>query len=208
MEGSFLNPMHFHPVFTHIIGLIFEQLDEKSLSTCRIVAKSWQKYIDNKNNTWIQIVNAPRILEDENTYLHLSAKTGQTKMFEKILEKEDVKNPKNQDGETPFHVVCKYGHLKMADKMILMSTEFNMNLNTKNNRVMTPFDLACREGQLQIMELLLQKSVDFNIELNGSFNFYFACVYGNSEVAKFLIQKSVEFDTRLLKIMEELKLST
>ena len=41
------------------------------------------KCIDDKKYTWIQIVNIPKILQHDKTYLHLSAKKGQTEKFEK-----------------------------------------------------------------------------------------------------------------------------
>ena len=34
--------------FAHIAEQIFQQLDDKSLTNCREVAKSWQKFIDDR----------------------------------------------------------------------------------------------------------------------------------------------------------------
>ena len=85
--------------FPHIAMQIFEQLDNKSLTNCREVANSWQKFIDERNMSWIRIVDLPRtLLSDrymhghyvhgneyrthDNTYLHLAAKTGQRVIFE------------------------------------------------------------------------------------------------------------------------------
>jgi hypothetical protein len=69
----------------HIAENIFEQLDEKSLSNCREVAKSWQNCIDRRNLVWIRIVNVPKILQNGDTYLHIAAKTGQIKVYNSIL---------------------------------------------------------------------------------------------------------------------------
>ena len=69
----------------HIAENIFEQLDEKSLSNCREVAKSWQNCIDRRNLVWIRIVNVPKILQNGDTYLHIAAKTGQVKVYNSIL---------------------------------------------------------------------------------------------------------------------------
>ena len=69
----------------HIAENIFEQLDEKSLSNCREVAKSWQNCIDRRNLVWIRIVNVPKILKNGDTYLHIAAKTGQVKVYNSIL---------------------------------------------------------------------------------------------------------------------------
>ena len=61
MEESILNPLDFHPRFSHITEQILEQLDNKSLTNCREVAKYWQKVIDDRKLSWIRIVNFPII---------------------------------------------------------------------------------------------------------------------------------------------------
>ena len=96
MEEPILNPLVFYPRFPHIPELIFEQLDDESLTDCREVSKSWQKCIDNKKFSWVHIVNIPTTLKYGNTYLHVAAKTGQLVMFEKILEFKEIKNSKNK----------------------------------------------------------------------------------------------------------------
>ena len=55
--------------FLHIAERVFEQLDDKSIKNCREVGKIWQDCIDNKKLSWIPIVNIPRILKNEDTYL-------------------------------------------------------------------------------------------------------------------------------------------
>ena len=113
-----LSPLVFYPRFAHVTEQIFEQLDQKSLSNCKEVSKSWKEIIDHKNLPWIQIVNVPKIVENGETYLHHAAKTGQSEMFVKILEGETVKNPKNNSKATPFHHVCFHGHLKIAKMLV------------------------------------------------------------------------------------------
>ena len=194
MAGNFLNPLEFYPRFHHITDQIYEQLDTKSLKNCRKVSKLWQKCIDDKKYTWIQIVNIPKILQKEDTYLHLSAKRGQTKMFENILDKEDVKNPKNQDGDTAFHYVCQNGHLKIANIIILRSAELNFDLNAKNKHGITAFNFACRRGQSKIVEMLVDISAEFNIEMNVKDNcgftaFHEACRNGHRQLADILIKQ-------------------
>ena len=50
--------------------------------------------------------------------MHAAAMIGQFVLFNKIFEIEGEKNPKNKAGETPFHLVCQYGHTKIADMLI------------------------------------------------------------------------------------------
>ena len=73
--------------FPHIAEQIFEQLDNKNLSKCREVNKSWKNFIDNKNYTWIRIVNIPTVLKKGNSYAHLAAKTGQIGVLKHIPSK-------------------------------------------------------------------------------------------------------------------------
>ena len=89
--------------FPHIAEQIFCQLDNKSLTKCREVTKSWQKFIDDKNLPWIRIVNVPTVQKNGDSYLHVAGKYGQTTMFLMILEDEDVNDQKNYRGNTPFH---------------------------------------------------------------------------------------------------------
>ena len=50
--------------------------------------------------------------------MHAAAIIGQFVLFNKIFEIEGEKNPKNKAGETPFHLVCQYGHTKIVDMLI------------------------------------------------------------------------------------------
>ena len=81
-------------IFPHIFEKIFQQLDNASLLNCRLVNKVFQEFIDERNYAWIRIVNIPRVLQKRNSYLHVAAKTGQTKLFVIIANEEPDKNKK------------------------------------------------------------------------------------------------------------------
>ena len=107
--------------FNHIADKIFEQLDIKSIKDCREVCKLWQEQIDNKKFLWIPIaikLLCPSNFVNGNTYLHVAAKSGHSKMFEAILINEDMKSPTNHSGHTPFHLICAYGHSNLARTLI------------------------------------------------------------------------------------------
>ena len=97
------------------------------------------------------------ILIDGNTYLHLAAKTGQTEMFETILNTESDKNPRNDYCTTPFHLICSNGNFKFAELLLrkLMPTTnatsdiydlvmiiHDNNLNLKSNFKDTGYSLS------------------------------------------------------------------
>ena len=129
--------------FPHVAEQIFEQLNNISLTKCREVEKSWQTFIDDKNLPWIRIVNIPTTLRfgntRGNTYLHVAVQKGQVAMFEYLFQKEEVKNPKNELGVTPFHNVCRLGHFKIAKILINKYHELEnksrnlLELNSKDN---------------------------------------------------------------------------
>ena len=140
--------------FAHVVERIFVQLDDKSLAKCREVEKSWKKFIDERNYPWIRIVEIPKVyLKYGFTYLHLAAQTGQTEMFQLLIDKEDdEKNPQNENGQTPFHLCCSYGHSRIVDIILKNSIKSNIcNLSAKDHECgWTAFHFACNHGQTHI----------------------------------------------------------
>ena len=193
---------NFFMIFPQIAQQIFEQLDSKNLVNCREVAKSWQEHIDNKKLNWIQIVEIPTVLQYEDTYLHVAAKTGQTEMFEMILENEEKKNPRNRFGVTPFHQICRNGFLQLAEMIVQESYELNIELNSKDGSGRTAFHEACRKGQPEIVEILIEKIREINIEPNakddyGLTAFHLACLNDDPKVIEMIIENSKELNVDL-----------
>ena len=46
-----------------------------------------------------------------------AAKTGHFEMLKKSLENEDANDQRNEKGETPFLLSCKYGHFRVAEML-------------------------------------------------------------------------------------------
>ena len=46
--------------------------------------------------------------------------------LKKLLEDQEIKNPKNADGLTPFHVACKEGHLDIAERLVRNFTKLKI----------------------------------------------------------------------------------
>ena len=143
--------------FTHIAEDILEQLDNKRLISCREVSKSWQEFIDQKKFSWIRLVNMPTLLNNGNKYLHFAAKAGQIKLFNDVFESEEVKDPKNDNGVTPFHIVCSYDHLKLVDILISKSATKIIDIGVKDEQNWTAVHYAFSNGHLKTAELLLKK---------------------------------------------------
>ena len=160
-----LNPMVFYARFSHISEKIFENLDIKSLKNCRVVSKSWQECIDNRDILWIKIAKN----EDGNTAFQLACKKGHSKVAKARIQKSaelniDL-NAKNQHGRTAFHYVCKEGHSDIAEMLMQKSAEFNINLNVKDDEGITAFHLACSRGRKNIVEMIIDKAKSYKIYL-------------------------------------------
>ena len=151
MESLSLNPMVFYPRFLHIIEKIFVQLDDEILGSSREVTKSWKDFIDATNLKWIQIVKIPKMMKKGDKYLHLAARTGESKLLEMILQMGDFKSLKNGCGKTPLHLVCQYGHFKMTQNIIQNSSKFNFDLNGKDHNGWTSFHWACINRQVKLL---------------------------------------------------------
>ena len=211
MKVPILNPMIFYPRFPHITEQIFQQLDNKTLGNCRETSKSWMTCINDNNLSWLRIVNAPKLLRNGDTYLHLATKIGQKDLFELILEIEEVKNPKNNIGQTPFHISCQYGHSYILEIFLEKSINFKIELSSHDGygwkyessigvekKIIfgsTPLHLASYYGHPKVVSILIQKSSELNIDLNakiisGWTAFHMACINGHSKTAEILIQKS------------------
>ena len=189
-----LNPMIFYARFSHIAEQIFAHLDNKSLSNCREIAKSWQECIDGRKIFWLKIVQKIGAVQT-------ACKNGHSKLAEMLLKKQKeyflVQNAEKYS-TTAFLLACENGHLKLVDLLVNKSYELNINLNAKKSFRRTAFLEACRNGRLQIAELLIQKSTKFNIDLNASemtgfTPFHMTCLNDHSQIAELLMQKSAEF---------------
>ena len=111
--------------FPHLAEQIFLKLDDKSLVTSREVRTSWKIFLDERHYTWLHIVNIPTVLQENNTYLHLAAKTGHFKAFKMALNEEEDVNAKNYQRQTPLHLACQNGHTELIEYIMR-----NSNLRT------------------------------------------------------------------------------
>ena len=81
--------------FPHLFEQTVCKLNNESLFKSREVARSWKYFINERNYPWLCIVNIPTILKHSNTYLHLTAETGQIDAFKRALSEGLDINIKN-----------------------------------------------------------------------------------------------------------------
>ena len=77
--------------------------------------------------------------------MHVVAKSGQLKIFEKVFVNTEIKSPVNSSGHTPLHLVCTYGHLNIAG--MLMQDQNVLGFNDQWNDGTSLF-LGCAYGYL------------------------------------------------------------
>ena len=191
--------------FPHLPEQIFQKLDNETLFKSREVARSWQDLIDEGNYPWLRIVNIPTILKNENTYLHLSAETGQIEAFKTAFRKEEDKNIKNHYFDTPFYLACIKGR-SMIVQFLLKNTDLEFMIKEKEIHGKTAFVLACQNGHLDMVKILMDNAANLGIDLNetdvyGRTAFISACINGHSAVVKIFMENaaSLKIDLKMGK---------
>ena len=189
-----LNPMVFYARFSHISEKIFENLDIKSLENCRVVSKSWQECIDNRDILWIKIAKN----EEGNMAFQLACKKSHSKVAKVLIQKSaelniDL-NAKDQYVRTAFHYACIWGHSDIAEMLMQKSAEFNIDLNAKDEDGMTAFHLACSRGRKNIVEMIIDKGKSCKIDLTekdslGRTGFQHAKDYGDNDVVNIIKER-------------------
>ena len=191
--------------FPHLAEKIFQKLDNEGLAKSREVKQVWQTFIDQRDYSWLRIVNIPNVLPKGNTFCHLAAKHGQIDVFEMLLNEDDNIDQKNDWDETPFIIACSKGHLNIVAMLLKKSDGLKINLNQRTNdndfatRIhytdVTGFHLACLNGHSEIAEMIMNASSRLKINLNikdrwGTTAFLLACMNGHSKIAKTIINNS------------------
>ena len=83
--------------------------------------------------------------------MHVAAMTGQTKVFQTMLEKADDKNPMDDNWDTPLHYAAKGGHYAICKLIIDADIE---DKNPSNKSAETPLDLAKSNNHTKVVKLL------------------------------------------------------
>ena len=150
--------------FPHLPEKIFKKLDNKSLSKCREVSRSWVNIIDEKNHLWLRVVNIPTKLKKGNTYVHLAAAAGQIEALKTALNNEKKTKTKKEFCDTMFHHACKNGRLNIVE-FLLKITDLKINFNAKSDCGESAFYLACIGGHSNVVKTLIQNAAVSKIKL-------------------------------------------
>ena len=87
--------------------------------------------------------------------MHVAAMTGQTKVFQTMLETADDKNPMDDNWDTPLHYAAKGGHYAIC-KLIIDADIEDKNPRNKSNK--TPLDLAKSNSHTEVCLLIIDSA--------------------------------------------------
>ena len=108
--------------FLHLGEQIYEKLDNGSLLGSRIVARSWNDFVDYKDYPWTRIqkivADLKKNCKDDVIFVWLSF-------------------------ATPFQLTCGKGQVNLAKVVMTNSARIGIDLNSKNRLGYTAFHLAC-----------------------------------------------------------------
>jgi len=109
-----------------------------------------------------------QIFKQTNNYgencLHVASKKNMFNILLYLLDNieiENMLNEKNKEGETPFHIACKY-ELKNTDSahLLCLNRFFNLeNMYIKNNEGHNPLMVALKNNNKQVVEHLIHSVI-------------------------------------------------
>ena len=121
----------FFERFPHLNELLFIELDNESLVTCKEVDKTWNKFIDSQKLLWIRMMekHIGRLEQYPETWKKVTSKTQVKNVQELALTVDQFYNCYNPDGNgedwssrnistdvswTPIHIAASWGRLDLC----------------------------------------------------------------------------------------------
>ena len=101
--------------------------------------------------------------------MHVAAMTGQTKVFQKMLEEAVDKNPKDNNWDTPLHSAAEGGHYTIC-KLIIDAGIGDKNPSNENGE--TPLELATLNSHFEVGRLILESVGSLILWWKNGYLFY------------------------------------
>ena len=100
-----------------------------------------------------------------------------------IMERLEDKNPRNSNGQTPFHFAAMFGRLKICKVFVKLLAE----KNPRDNNGLTPLHLAAKYGFLEVCQLISSEIQDKNpVNDSGKTPLAYAIDENHQDVVDFL----------------------
>ncbi|KAM5579140.1 ankyrin repeat-containing protein ITN1 [Rosa sericea] len=107
-----------------------------------------------------------------------------------VRENEGILEQREADtGNTPLHLVSKFGYLEMASEIVSLCPDM---VAAENKNQETPVHEACRTGNPRILKILLEANPEVVSKLNSKKKISalsLACSYGHLDVVRLLLKE-------------------
>ena len=188
----------FSERFPHLNELIFSELDNKSLVTCKEVDETWNKFIEGKKLPWIRMIEKQigRLEQFPETWKKVTSNTQVKNVQELALTVDKFYNFHNCDGDgyydvpnaqtewTPIHIIASIGRLDLCQSIF----EKVLEKNPPSNYGITPLHMAAAKGHLDVYNLIMGCVNDKNpLDNEGETPLHIAAYEGHFEVCKLII---------------------
>ncbi len=120
--------------------------------------------------------------------LHWAASYGRLEEVQRLTADSNSLNIACNDGKTPLHLACEYGHWAVVD-FLLRSKATHL----PDSKGMTPLHYAARYGHHKILARLASEDIDFNVcNLAQETALHLAASHGYVESVKVLLSKNID----------------
>ena len=102
-------------------------------------------------------------------------------------------NSKDDTGRTAFHLVCRWGYIKVVKMFLANFATLSIDLKAKDNEGRTAFHVACEWGQVDVVKILMENPVHWNVDLKAKDNMGRTAVHlvqDHVNVFRMLMEKS------------------
>ncbi|ORX78126.1 ankyrin [Anaeromyces robustus] len=114
-------------------------------------------------------------------------------IIDKLLKRGANINAKDNEGETPLIIACKYGN----EKVVKVLVDYGADINKQDNEGYTPIFIACRFSRtgINIIDYLVSKKADLNIPNNESKTPIFElCLFKSEYIVNAFIENGVKIN--------------
>jgi ankyrin repeat protein len=198
--------MEFHNLaqacnrFPMIADMIFKNLDDESLSTCKMASRNINTFVKDERFFWLrQIGRYNKHFQEFQMTWNKTLKQTPTFILMKIAKVINLGYVKKLDSDpedmyhhfnwSPLHVAAGSGSLELCEYIL----EKTKNSIQPGRQDVTPMHLAALRGHLEIVKFLIENHFDKNAQdVKGNTPLHFAAMNGQVEVFKYLFDASYD----------------
>lgn len=188
MEEIFVKYPRFG--YPHIFENIFDELDNPSLTNCRLVSETWKSFLQAEKFTCLRRIKKyeTNMVEFRNQWNNVIKRSPPQEIIElsgavEIFFTLSSSNLTKQ--YTPLQIAARNGLLELS-KRIIEKTRVS---NSRMSDGFTALHMAAQEGHLAVCELIVEKSTNKNPETRNKLTpLHYAARSGHFEVCRLILQ--------------------